>query len=64
MTIVIFTQPIIPMPTLRYRYYLRTKAAAKAIKFTVDQTSLRSNTAGEIREDRVYDDEEECLSCQ
>jgi len=42
-------------------YYLRTKPAASAIKFTVDSTTLRSKTATSATQ---QEEEEMCLSCQ
>jgi len=45
-------------------YYLRTKAACDAIKFTVDQSSLKEKTAADAKWSVVSTPEpEECLSC-
>ena len=43
------------------RYYLRTKSAADAIKFTVDQQSLRRKSDADAAEKSAV--EEPCLSC-
>ena len=45
-------------------YYLRTKPAADAIKFTVDQTSLSKKAAADADAAASGPQEpEECLSC-
>ena len=48
-------------------YYLRSKAAADAIKFTVDQTSLSKKAAADAaagpQEPTGPQEPEECLSC-
>ena len=46
-------------------YYLRSKAAADAIKFTVDQTSLSKKAAADAdaAKPRGPQQPEECLSC-
>ena len=45
-------------------YYLRSKAAADAIKFTVDQTSLSKKAAADADAAASGPQEpEECLSC-
>lgn len=46
-------------------YYLRTKAAADAIKFTVDQSKLKEKTEEEKEADMLcsLDNPEECIAC-
>ena len=46
-------------------YYLRTKAAADAIKFTVDQSAIKARTEEENAADMVcsLDDPESCEAC-
>jgi ribonucleoside-diphosphate reductase alpha chain len=44
-------------------YYLRTTAAAEAIKFTVNQQSLQKKMAAEVKEAAACTLEEGCLSC-
>jgi len=51
-------------------YYLRTKAAVDAIKFTVDQQALQRKSAADAKSEAGYaqlatsiDNQEECLSC-
>jgi ribonucleoside-diphosphate reductase alpha chain len=46
-------------------YYLRTRAACDAIKFTVDQKSLKEKTAQDAAARRpvATPEPEECLSC-
>lgn len=48
------------------RYYLRSKAAADAIKFTVDQQSLRRKSDADASiadSESSFGEEKECLSC-
>lgn len=56
-----------PVAALLGRYYLRTRAAADAIKFTVDQEALNAkakrNAQASAEEKEEPPQEEECLAC-